>query len=200
MITHPAPQLLFPGALWQPLVGHSNPGTLEQKKMGVIHSAEGGTASGVFATFTGSRYPNRVSAHFCVDRAFRPDGSGLVDIFQFLPLTDIAWHASAVNSISIGIEHATMSQEGADDYNRSYASQIEAGSRKPFLALPMTDAQYHSSARLIAWLSKVLKIPCDREHWKGHQECSPQDHHVLCCSGAIDADRLIALASGIAVP
>lgn len=114
-------------------------------------------------TFEGSKAPNRVSAHFVIDR----DGT----VYQLLDLSDTGWHASQVNAQSIGIEHAAISDT--------------------LLATPL---QYKASAKLIAWLCEQLSIPCDRDHIKTHYEASPKDGHVKCCSGALDPDKVVALA------
>ncbi|BBL80628.1 hypothetical protein RxyAA322_24820 [Rubrobacter xylanophilus] len=69
---------------------------------------------------------------------------------------DIAWHAGnwEYNQTSVGIEH-----EG-------YISDPSW----------FTDAMYHSSAKLTAYLCKKYKIPIDRDHIIGHNE-------VPGCSG-----------------
>ncbi len=92
-------------------------------------------------------------------------------VYQLVDVADVAWHASQCNEISVGIEHAAI-----------------AGRQ------PATDAQYASSAALVAWLCDLLKIPCDRAHVLTHNEASPADHHVLCCTGGLDPDRLLSMA------
>lgn len=154
---------LYPEAIWRPLFDHSAPGRLEQRDLIVLHITEGPTAEGAIATFEASVHPKRVSAHFVVDR----DGT----IYQLLSISDTAWHASQVNSRSIGIEHAAIAGK-----------------------LMVTDAQYQESSKLIAWLCKQMLIPCDREHVQGHNECSPKDGHVLCCTGALNIDRMVGMS------
>jgi N-acetyl-anhydromuramyl-L-alanine amidase AmpD len=153
----------YPGAVVERLTDHSAPGTLEQRKLIVLHITAGSTARSAIETFKASKAPNRVSAHFVIDR----DGT----VYQLLPLEETAWHASGVNSKSIGIEHAAIPG-----------------------TLLCTDEQVAASAKLLAWLCDTLKIPCDRQHVKGHNEASPQDGHVLCCSGALDADAVVLRA------
>jgi len=153
----------YPHAMQEPLEGHSATGTLAQRNLIVLHITAGPTARSAINTFKASVAPHRVSAHFVIDR----DGT----VFQLLPVEDTAWHASAVNSRSVGIEHAAQ----------------------PGL-LPCTEEQYKASAALVSWLCNLLGIPCDRLHVKGHSEASPQDHHVLCCSGALDANRVVEMA------
>jgi N-acetyl-anhydromuramyl-L-alanine amidase AmpD len=136
---------------------------LAQRNLIVLHITQGPTAMSAIWTFEASIHPNRTSAHFVVDR----DGT----VYQLLDLSDTAWHASAVNERSIGIEHAAI-----------------AGT------LLATEAQYLASAALVAWLCGALKIPCDRAHVRTHNEASPADHHELCCTGALDPDRVVAMA------
>jgi N-acetyl-anhydromuramyl-L-alanine amidase AmpD len=156
---------VYPGAIERPLKDHSEMGTVAQRNLIVPHITGGPTAESAINTFEASVHPNRVSAHFVIDR------DAAATVYQLLPISDTAWHASAVNERSIGIEHAAIPG-----------------------TLMATDAQYAASAKLIAWLCGQLKIPCDREHIQGHNQCSPQDHHTLCPSGALDVDRLAQLA------
>lgn len=157
----PAP-VLYPGAKWTPLSNHSSPGTLQQRKLIVLHITMGPTAAGAIATFEASVHPNRVSVHFVIDR----DGT----IFQLVDLKDTAWHASAVNSRSVGIEHA-----GTDK-------------------LPCTEAQYEASAALVRWLVEILGIPLSRGFVRTHNEASPKDGHVGCCTLGLDPDRVVTMA------
>jgi N-acetyl-anhydromuramyl-L-alanine amidase AmpD len=171
--------ILYPKATWKPLTGHSMAGTLEQKNLVVLHIAEGSSAMGVFSTFSASKPPDRTSAHFCIDR----DGT----VYQFLDLRDTAFHASAVNQRSIGIEHAAMSKFAADKYNLRYKT-------KKFVELPATEAQYAASAELVWWLCKLLKIPLNRKYVQEHCEASPSDGHLLCCHAELDPNRVVAQA------
>jgi N-acetyl-anhydromuramyl-L-alanine amidase AmpD len=153
----------YPSAVQKPLVGHSAPGTIAQKSLIVLHITGGSTVSGAFETFRFSQAPRRTSAHFIIDR----DGT----VYQLLPISDTAWHASMVNRISVGIEHV-----GIPD------------------TLMCTEEQYAASALLVRWLCDALKIPCDRKHILTHNEASPADAHVLCCTGALNPDRVVAQA------
>lgn len=150
----------------------------------VLHITEGTTEGGAFATFQASQSPNRVSAHFIVCR----DGS----IWQLVPLSRVAWHASQVNYHSIGIEHVALSQAGAADLNRRHPSGA------PFVYMPATSPQYAASAKLLAWLSAQTGIPADRQHIRTHHEASPIDHHDECCTGALNPDQLVALVATVA--
>src|SRR5579872_6767499 len=91
---------LYPKAKLHQLLGHSAPGTLEQRDLIVLHCTEGSTAMSAIWTFEGSKAPHRVSAHFVIDR----DGT----VYQLLDLSETGWHASQVNERSIGIEHAAI--------------------------------------------------------------------------------------------
>ena len=162
--------IIYPGATWKPLEDHSVPGDISQRNLIVLHITQGSTAAGAIATFAQSQHPKRVSAHFVIDR----DGT----VYQLVDCNDTAWHASAVNGSSIGIEHVAMAAWDG---------------HMPLLA---TDAQYAASAALIQWLAGQMNIPIDREHIKGHNEASPRDGHVLCCTGALDPDKLVKLALG----
>ena len=156
--------ILYPKAKWHALAGHSAPGRIEDRDLVVLHITEGSTAAGAIATFEQSKTPGRVSAHFVIDR----DGT----VYQLLDIRETAWHASAVNARSIGIEHAATTK-----------------------GLPATEAQYAASAALVAWCCERMNVPCDRAHVRTHNEASPRDGHVLCCTGGLDPERVVAMAA-----
>lgn len=158
--------IIYPLAKWHPLANHSAPGTLEQRDLIVLHITSGRTAQSAIWTFEGSKAPNRVSAHFVID----VDGT----VYQLLDIRETAWHASAVNSRSVGIEHAAIPGKQ-----------------------PATEAQYTASAALVSWLCQQMKIPCDRTHVQPHSQASPADGHTLCCGGALDPDRVVTMASAV---
>lgn len=157
--------LLYPGAKWHPLKNHSAPGDAKRRNMIVLHITDGPTAAGAIAWFEQSQAPHRASAHFVIDR----DGT----VFQLLGLDDTAWHASTVNSRSVGIEHA--------------------GTKK----LPCTEEQYEASAKLVVWLADKLGLPISRGFIRTHYEAAPKDGHVGCCTDALDPDRVVAMAQAI---
>ena len=103
---------------------HSAAGTAVRNLI-VLHVTAGPSAQSAINTFKASVAPHRVSAHFCIDR----DGT----VYQLVDTGRTAWHASQVNSRSIGIEHAAIPEK-----------------------LPLTDAQYTASAALVAWLCAEL--------------------------------------------
>ena len=80
------------------------------------------------------------SSHYIVARNGR--------IMQLVHLSDIAWHAGnwTTNQQSVGIEH--------EGYT--------------YGPVGFTDAQYHSSARLAAWIARRSLMPIDRKHVIGH--------------------------------
>jgi len=158
--------ILYPKGIWRPLINHSAKGTLEQRNLAVLHITAGRSAISAIWTFAGSKAPNRVSAHFVIDQ----DGT----VFQLMDIRETAWHASAVNERSIGIEHAAIPS-----------------------TLMASEEQYKASAELVAWLCAKMKIPCDRAHVVGHNEASPKDGHTLCPEGALSTDRVVSMASQI---
>lgn len=93
---------------------------------------------------------------------------------QLLPISATAWHSSQTNSHSVGIEHVAIVGR-----------------------LPASEAQYAASGKLVAWLCGKLHIPADRSHVRTHNEASPRDGHTLCCTGALDPDRVVAVAASI---
>ena len=82
------------------------------------------------------------SSHYVVGRNGK--------IVQLVHLSDIAWHAGnwKVNVQSVGIEHEGFTS-GPDGF---------------------TNAQYHASARLAAWIARRSLMPIDRQHFIGHAE------------------------------
>ena len=141
---------------------HSADGTIARNLI-VLHITAGPSAQSAINTFKASVAPHRVSAHFCIDR----DGT----VYQLVDTGRTAWHASQVNSRSIGIEHAAIPEK-----------------------LPLTDGQYTASAALVAWLCAELQIPCDSDHVMGHNQASPADGHVACCEPTLSVERVIAAA------
>ncbi len=100
----------------------------------------------------------RVSAHYVVGRGG--------EVVQMVAHGDTAHHANGANSRSIGIEHnATATRDHAP-----------------------TDAQYRSSAKLVAWLCAQLGIPADRTHVLGHSEVDTRTTHTSCPNSVWDWD------------
>jgi hypothetical protein len=88
------------------------------------------------------------SAHYVVAR----DG----DVAHMVPDDQVAWHAGNgwVNLHSIGIEH-----EGYTGVDGTF-----------------TDAEYRTSARLVATLLRRYRLPADRRHVIGHNEVPDPFH------------------------
>ena len=82
------------------------------------------------------------SSHFVVSRNGK--------IIQLVHLSDIAWHAGhwSTNEQSVGIEHEGFT----------------------YGPTGFTDAQYHASARLAAWIARRSLMPIDRKHLIGHAQ------------------------------
>jgi N-acetylmuramoyl-L-alanine amidase len=80
------------------------------------------------------------SSHFVVGRGGK--------IVQLVHLSDVAWHAGnwKVNTQSVGIEHEGFTY-GPGGF---------------------TNAQYHASARLAAWIARRALMPVNRRHFIGH--------------------------------
>lgn len=136
----------------------------------MLHITQGSTAAGTIAWFAASVSPHRISAHFVIDHD--PEAT----VYQLVSIYDTAWHASACNSRSVGIEHVAIAGK-----------------------LPPSEAQYAASAALVAWLCAQMKIPIDRAHIRSHNEASPQDGHLGCCAPTLDPDRVVAMAKALLV-
>lgn len=97
-------------------------------------------------------------------------GIGDDEVHQYVQEKDTAWHAGnlTVNRQSIGIEH-----EGGPN-------------------IPISEATYQSSAKLVKEICERYSIPLDREHIKGHNEIKATQ-----CPGTFDINKLINIASGI---
>ena len=133
----------YPGASWYGNNGsnYTNAGRGPAAiDMVVVHVAEG-TYSGTLGWF---RHPDNSgsSAHYTVSR--------YGDVGQSVREEDIAWHAGwwATNKRSIGVEHAGYVKDPSW----------------------FTEAMYHSSARLTAYLCRRYRIPVDRDHIIGHNQ------------------------------
>lgn len=100
---------------------------------------------------------SRVSAHYLVGQ----DG----EIVQMVRHNDVAFHTQGNNADTIGIEHVARAP--------GHFSVRDSG-------LPLTEAQYCSSAALVRWLCEQYGIPLDRAHIQGHSEVDPQTTHTAC--------------------
>ncbi|SRR5260221_1443112 len=108
----------YPGALWKPInVNYSKGGN--RPRLFIVHVMQG-TLAGTDAWFHDPI--STVSAHFGVGR----NGT----VIQWVNTEDIAWHAVAANSRSIGVEHEGWSGE------------------------PLTHLQLEATAELFKWASR----------------------------------------------
>jgi N-acetyl-anhydromuramyl-L-alanine amidase AmpD len=115
------------------------------------------------------------SAHFVIGQ----DGA----LLQCVDLKDTAWHAHRVNGISAAIEHCARTPK-------------ELGPHDP--GLPVSDAQYTASAKLVSWLCKQAGLPITRQVVQGHAEADVLISHKDCPTGAgFDLDKLVALAASV---
>jgi N-acetylmuramoyl-L-alanine amidase len=104
----------------------------------IIHAAMG-TLAGTTATFLKSS--SKVSAHYIIGR----DGS----IVQYVQEQFSAWHAMAINSRSIGIEHEDMFFDAQKRLIGGCMSGLQW----------VTANQFNNSAELVAGLMKKYNIP-----------------------------------------
>ena len=154
----------YPLAIQKPLSQDHYTWAHVLKNLIVLHITEGSTAAGAISWFFASKAPHRLSVHFVIDR----DGT----VTQLVPITAVAWHASQVNNISIGIEHVAISNG----------------------KLPITPEQIEASAQLVHWICTELGIPLDRDHVMSHFEASPKDGHTLCCYPTLSPDDVVKKA------
>jgi N-acetyl-anhydromuramyl-L-alanine amidase AmpD len=169
----------YPGALWVPAhssnyhhvdEGRANPTLI------VIHCTDGGklaqNTADMFATPQWKRQPPVASsAHFVVGQ----DGA----VIQCVRVRDIAYHAHAANSYSVGVEHCarTPRELGPDD-----------------LGLPPSEPLYAASARLMAWLCRSYGIQPTRVSIVGHAEADATTTHTQCPDGCgWDWERYIGM-------
>lgn len=150
----------YPSALWQPAhVTNYRTAWRDGISLVVIHCTDGhASAQPVADMWKTPRHGS--SAHFVIGQ----DGS----VIQAVRIKDIAWHAHAANSYSIGIEHCarTPGELRPDD---------------PGLA--PSDAQYNASASLVAWLCSHYGIQPTRVAIVGHNEADAATTHTKCPTG-----------------
>lgn len=112
------------------------------------------------------------SAHFVVGQ----DGTTL----QCVHLKDVAWHAHTASEDSIGIEHCARTPK-------------ELGPRDP--GLPVSEAQYAASAKLVAYLLKAAGLSADRTTVLGHCEADRKTTHAGCPNAIWDWVKYISLVT-----
>ena len=104
----------------------------------VLHSTTAATIEGTIQWFMDPK--SQVSAHYIVDK------NG--DIYQMVRDERSAWHAKAINSRSIGIEHVATATDR------------------------LTDAQSKASAQLVRWLAAQYGIPAANVMGHGFAPCN----------------------------
>lgn len=102
------------------------------------------------------------SAHFVIGQ----DGT----MIQAVALKDVAWHSHDCNGVSVGVEHCARSPG-------------EPPWPKDDPGLPLSEAQWEASAKLVAWLLTSAGLPCDRKHVLGHAEADAKTTHSDCPTG-----------------
>jgi N-acetyl-anhydromuramyl-L-alanine amidase AmpD len=141
----------------------------------VLHVTSGGPSAEHTASYFASGAEGRnVSAHFVVGH----DG----EVWQCVALDDVANHAHAASLDSIGIEHCAREPHEL--------SPTDAG-------LPMSDAQYQASARLVGWLCDRYDLPRDRRHVLGHSEVDTATTHTGCPQSVLDWARYMTELSAV---
>ena len=139
----------------------------------IIHITDGrGRARAVAEMWQEPRH--RSSAHFVIGQ----DGS----VLQAVSVRDVAHHAHAANRSSVGIEHCARQP-----------SEPAFGKGDP--GLPVSNAQYAASARLVAWLCLTCALSPDRSIIVGHCEVDPFTTHTDCPNSIWDWDRYMALVA-----
>jgi len=140
----------------------------------VIHITSGRERAQPVADMWTNEKHHGSSAHCVIDQ----DGS----IIQGIRFTDTAWHASNANAYSIGIEHCAREP---GEFTRT--------THKPDAGLPVSEAQYQSSAVMVAWICKGLGLQPTRDSIKGHCEVDVVTTHTGCPNSIWDWDHYMAL-------
>jgi N-acetylmuramoyl-L-alanine amidase len=164
----------YPGVQYRaPAQDFRVPATARQIRYIIIHITGGPALDEGPAINTFRSGP--ASAHYIVNRAGH--------ITQFVRDANIANHVDNINSEtnrdSIGIEHV-------NPWNQE-------------TRLHPTDAQYASSARIVAWLCRTYGVPALHSTTRhapgirGHIEEQPNSGHTSCPNPAWDWDRYISL-------
>lgn len=133
----------------------------------VLHVTDGhGSASDTADMF--AQPGAKTSAHFVVGQAG--------EIFQCVPLDDIAYHAHTANGYTIGIEHCARAPKELNGRPGPYLHGGDPG-------LPLSEAQIAASVKLVTWLCARYGLAQDRDHIQGHKEADPNTDHDDCPIG-----------------
>lgn len=166
----------YPDAIWRPSSCFS-PGHGRKPTFIVIHITDGApSVQNSAERFASSKAG--VSPHFLI-------GQG-GEIYQFVQLEDIAWHAKGWNSNSIGIEHVARSpgelKQWASLSSRTRRSLVPEGVAIDGATDPgftPTEVELAASAKLVAWLCHTFDLVVDRRAIRPHCE-NPQTTHLDC--------------------
>lgn len=175
-----------PGALWVPAHPsnyHARPaGALVAYSLGVQHITSGHPDALAVAQMwqcpKGSKSnPHGTSAHFVIGQ----DGT----LIQCVPLRFAANHAHSTNAFSYGVEHCAR-EPG------------EFGPKDP--GLPLSPAQYATSAKLNAYLLKAAGLtPTRHLNLEGHAAADSATTHTGCpeaVAGGFDWVRFMSMTMG----
>ncbi len=166
----------YSDAIWRPSSCFS-PGNGRKPTFVVLHITDGSpSVKNSAERFAASKAG--VSPHFLIGQAG--------EIYQFVQLEDIAWHAKGWNSNSIGIEHVARSPGELKQWaslsehtRRSLVPEGAAINGRTDPGFPLTKIQLAASARLVAWLCFTFDWVVDRRAIRPHCE-SPQTTHLDC--------------------
>jgi N-acetylmuramoyl-L-alanine amidase/V8-like Glu-specific endopeptidase/N-acetyl-anhydromuramyl-L-alanine amidase AmpD len=148
----------------------SKPRTIDRV---VIHITDGTTLEGATSWAQSAQNTGKTSAHYYIGQ------NG--EVVQMVRDANVAYHAHAANTRSIGIEHVAESPATAKKRNRA--------------TLAPTEAEYAASAALVNWLCDTYQIPEDREHIIGHSEADGATTHQDCPDSVWDWDYFMQLVT-----
>lgn len=148
-------------AVWSPSPNYTK-GRSKKVSTIVLHQTDGGPRFDRAVEHL-CKPDGKVSAHFLVGRGG--------EVAQLVRLDDVAWHASGVNGISIGIEHCARTPGELDRRGRWQAMEtrqraalLDLGAPAELLesstdpGLQLTEAQLDASATLVSWLLRRFSL------------------------------------------
>lgn len=153
----------YPAAIWMPaFTGNYRPGRTAALKpsLVIIHCTDGHERAEDVGEMWSKRMDSPSSANFCVGQD--------ATVIQAVALADTAWHAHAVNGVSVGVEHCARTPGEWGKADRG---------------LPPSGPQYIASAQLVAWLCQKLGLTPSRSVILGHSEADKVTTHTRCPAG-----------------
>lgn len=170
----------YDSAVWRPSPNYTR-GRSKAITTIVLHQTDGGPRFDRAAEHL-CKPDGKVSAHFLIGRRG--------EVAQLVQINDVAWHASGVNGISVGIEHCARTPGELDRGDRwaklsrtQRAALLDPGCPAELLdsstdpGLQITEAQLDASAALVSWLLRRLNlhtgavIPHCRVPGTSHLDC-----------------------------